>query len=129
MKVQKVVSKTKRNCYDDSNVQVNACRFGGLLHDWPESYFKAQQTRGDNLAGVFKQAMEQMKIQKVTRTKSILARMFSGSPLARLKSMRVRQHQASWQTLSVSLAVMLRPATSNAAPYCTRTGHKGIFQN
>ena len=65
------------------------CRFGGVLHDWPESYFKAQQSRGGGLAGVFKQAMDQHQAGKMTRSRSILARMFPNSPLARLKSLKV----------------------------------------
>ena len=58
------------------------CRFGGLLHDWPESYFKAQQARGTGLADVFQQAMGAARAQKITRQKSILARMFPGARLA-----------------------------------------------
>ncbi|KAL0024068.1 hypothetical protein WJX79_002467 [Trebouxia sp. C0005] len=59
-------------------------RFGGLLHDWPDSYFKAQQSKGDGLAGIFKQAMGQHQIQKVTRTRSVLARLFPASQFAKL---------------------------------------------
>ncbi|DBA80580.1 TPA: hypothetical protein ACH3X1_007841 [Trebouxia sp. C0004] len=63
-------------------------RFGGLLHDWPEGYFKAQQSKGNALAGIFTQAMNQHQAQKITRTRSIISRMFSGgSALARLKSL------------------------------------------
>lgn len=65
------------------------CRFGGLLHDWPESYFKAQQSRGGGLAGVFKQAMDQHQAGKITRSRNILARMFPNSPLARLNATKV----------------------------------------
>ena len=65
------------------------CRFGGLLHDWPESYFRVQQSKGEGLAGIFKQAMGHHQAHKITKTRSILARMFPGSPLARLKSMGV----------------------------------------
>lgn len=64
-------------------------RFGGLLHDWPESYFKAQQSKGEGLAGIFRQAMDQNQAKKITRSRSILARMFPQSPLARLKSLKV----------------------------------------
>jgi len=61
-----------------------------LLHDWPEGYFKAQQSKGNALAGIFKQAMSQNQAQKITRTRSIISRMFSGgSALARLKSFKV----------------------------------------
>ena len=69
------------------------CRFGELLHDWPESYFKAQQSKGTGLAAVFKQAMGQQQAKKLTKTRSIMARLFPGSPLARLKSKRVRPMQ------------------------------------
>jgi len=55
-----------------------------LLHDWPDSYFKAQQSKGDGLAGIFKQAMGQHQIQKVTRTRSVLARLFPASQFAKL---------------------------------------------
>lgn len=65
------------------------CRFGGVLHDWPESYFKAQQSKGGGLAGVFKQAMDQQQAGKISRSRSILSRMFPNSPLARLKSLTV----------------------------------------
>ena len=65
------------------------CRFGKVLHDWPESYFKAQQSKGGGLAGVFKQAMDQHQAGKISRSRSILARMFPSSPLARLKSLAV----------------------------------------
>ena len=64
-----------------------------MLHDWPESYFKVQQSKGTGLAAVFKQAMGQQQAQKLTKTRSIMARLFPGSPLARLKSMRVRPMQ------------------------------------
>jgi len=67
-----------------------SCRFGGLLHDWPETYFKAQQSKGAGLAGIFRQAMGQQQAQKATKTRNILARMFPGSPLSRLKSNMVR---------------------------------------
>lgn len=72
-------------------------RFGGLLHDWPESYFKAQQSKGTGLAAIFKQAMGQQQAQKLTKTRSIMARLFPGSPLARLKSMRVSPLQCPAQ--------------------------------
>ena len=65
-------------------------RFGALFHDWPESYFKAQASRGDNLADIFKQAMGAAKATKVTRQKSILARMFPGARLASLLGSQVR---------------------------------------
>ena len=65
------------------------CRFGGVLHDWPESYFKAQQTKRAGLAGVFQQAMDQHRAGQISRSRSILARMFPSSPLARLKSLAV----------------------------------------
>ena len=65
------------------------CRFGGVLHDWPESYFKAQQSKGGGLAGVFKQAMDLQQAGKISRSRSILSRMFPNSPLARLKSLTV----------------------------------------
>ena len=61
-----------------------------MLHDWPESYFKVQQSKGDGLAGIFKQAMGQHHTQKIAKTRSIMARMFPSSPLARLKSLAVR---------------------------------------
>lgn len=68
-----------------------SCRFGGLLHDWPINYFKAQQSNGNALAGIFKQAMSQNQAQKISRSRSIISRMFSGgSALARLKSLTVR---------------------------------------
>ena len=68
-----------------------SCRFGGVLHDWPEGYFKAQQSKGNALAGIFKQAMSQNQAQKITRSRSIISRMFSGgSALSRLKSLTVR---------------------------------------
>ncbi len=60
------------------------CRFGGLLHDWPESYFKAQQTKAAGLAGIFKQAIGQHQAQKATKTRSVLARVFPGSAMAKL---------------------------------------------
>jgi len=66
------------------------CRFGGLLHDWPDSYFKAQQSKGDGLAGIFKQAMGQHQIQKVTRTRSVLARLFPASQFSKLLGAEVR---------------------------------------
>ena len=67
-----------------------SCRFGGVLHDWPEGYFKAQQSKGNALAGIFKQAMNQHQAQKISRTRSIISRMFyGGSALARLKSLTV----------------------------------------
>ncbi|KAL0020782.1 hypothetical protein WJX79_001465 [Trebouxia sp. C0005] len=59
-------------------------RFGGVLHDWPESYFQAQQTKGVGLAGIFKQAIGQHQAQKATKTRSVLARMFPGTALAKL---------------------------------------------
>ncbi|KAL0024407.1 hypothetical protein WJX79_011128 [Trebouxia sp. C0005] len=63
-------------------------RFGGVLHNWPEGYFKAQQSKGNALAGIFKQAMNQHQAQKISRTRSIISRMFyGGSALARLKSL------------------------------------------
>ena len=68
----------------DSNLLMILCRFGAVYHDWPESYFKAQASRGDGLVDIFKQAMGAAKAQKITRQKSILARMF---PTARLASM------------------------------------------
>lgn len=70
-----------------------------MLHDWPESYFKAQQSKGTGLAAIFKQAMGQQQAQKLTKTRSIMARLFPSSPLARLKSMRVRPLQcpAQWK--------------------------------
>ena len=68
---------------------MNECRFGGLLHDWPESYFKAQQSKGDGLAGIFEKAMEQHKAQKIKRTQSMLSRMFHGSTLTKLPSSQV----------------------------------------
>jgi len=70
-------------------------RFGGLLHDWPEAYFKAQQSKGNALAGIFTQAMNQHQAQKITRTRSIISRMFpGGSALARLKSLTVQPKAA-----------------------------------
>ena len=60
------------------------CRFGGLLHDWPESYFQAQQTKGVGLAGIFKQAIGQHQAQKTTKARSVLARMIPGSAMAKL---------------------------------------------
>ena len=67
-----------------------SCRFGGVLHDWPEGYFKAQQSKGNALAGIFKQAMNQHQAHKISITRSIISRMFSGgSALARLKSLTV----------------------------------------
>ena len=75
------------------------CRFGQVLHDWPESYFKAQQSKGGGLAGVFKQAMEQHQAGKISRSRSILARMFPNSPLARLKSLAVNMPTEKQGTL------------------------------
>lgn len=67
-----------------------AClRFGALLHDWPEGYFKAQQSKGEGLAGVFRQAMDQSQAQKATKARSILARMFPGSAMAKLQQQGV----------------------------------------
>ena len=68
-----------------STPHAGACfRFGGLLHDWPESYFEAQQSRGVGLAGIFKQAIGQQQAQKVTKTRNVLARMFPASALAKM---------------------------------------------
>ena len=78
-------------------------RFGGLRHDWPESYFKAQQTRGDNLAGVFRQAMGQLQAQKMSRSRSILARMFPNSPLARFKSLSAGNPLTRLMSMRVSI--------------------------
>ena len=64
-------------------------RFGGVLHDWPESYFREQQTRGEGLAGVFKQVMAQHKAGKMSQSRSILARMFPGSAFAKLQEKQV----------------------------------------
>ena len=58
------------------------CRFGALYHDWPDSYFKAQASRGDDLVGIFKQAMGAAKAQKAVKQRNILARMFPGAHLA-----------------------------------------------
>ena len=65
------------------------CRFGDLFHDWPESYFKAQQSRGAGLADIFQQAMGAAKAQKIGRQKSILARMFPGARMASMFGPRV----------------------------------------
>ena len=67
-------------------------RFGALFHDWPDSYFKAQQSRGDNLAEVFKQAMGAAKEKKLVKQKSILARMFPGGRLASMLGGKVSLH-------------------------------------
>ena len=66
-------------------------RFGAVYHDWPDSYFKAQASRGDGLVDIFKQAMGAAKAQKVTRQKSILARMFPGARLASMLGSQVSQ--------------------------------------
>ena len=68
-----------------STPTAGACfRFGGLLHDWPQSYFEAQQSRGVGLAGIFKQAIGQRQAQRVTKTRNVLARMFPASALAKM---------------------------------------------
>ena len=60
-----------------------------MFHDWPESYFKAQQSRGAGLAGVFQQALGAARAQKVTRQKNVLARMFPGARLVSLLGAQV----------------------------------------
>lgn len=67
-------------------------RFGDLFHDWPESYFKAQQSRGDTLAEIFKQAMGAAKSKKLVKQKSILARMFTGARLVSMLGVKVSLH-------------------------------------
>lgn len=57
-----------------------------MLHDWPESYFQAQQTKGVGLAGIFKQAIGQHQAQKATKTRSVLARMLPASAVAKLST-------------------------------------------
>lgn len=73
----------------DSSLLIMLCRFGAVYHDWPESYFKAQASRGDGLVDIFKQVMGAAKAQKITRQKSILARMFSTARLASMLSSQV----------------------------------------
>lgn len=68
-----------------STPHAGACfRFGGLLHDWPESYFEAQQSRGVGLAGIFKQAIGQQQAYRAKTTRNVLARMFPTLALAKM---------------------------------------------
>ena len=85
-----------------------------MLHDWPESYFKVQQSKGDGLAGIFKQAMGQHHTQKIAKTRSIMARMFPSSPLARLKSLAVRTFTEG----CVSAAKSANHFVAMSAPLC-----------
>ena len=83
-------------------------RFGRLLHDWPESYFEAQQSRGVSLAGIFKQAIGQQQAQKVSQTRNILARMFPASTLAKMGAQVTPAVQLCLSAyLSICLAVCL----------------------
>lgn len=64
-----------------SNLAWAVYRFGGLLHDWPESYFRAQQSKGGALANIFKQTMGQHQVLTAAKARTLLARMFPGSAL------------------------------------------------
>ncbi len=79
-----VVSRTNHMPSQILTYVSSPCRFGGLLHDWPESYFQAQQTKGVGLAGIFKQAIGQHQAQKATKTRSVLALILPGSAMAQL---------------------------------------------
>ena len=64
-----------------TNLAWAACRFGRLLHDWPDSYFQGQQSKGGALADIFKQTMGQHQAHTAAKARLLLAQMFPGSAL------------------------------------------------
>ncbi|DBA96111.1 TPA: hypothetical protein ACH3X1_001605 [Trebouxia sp. C0004] len=101
-------------------------RFGGLLHDWPESYFQAQQTKGVGLAGIFKQAIGQQRAQKATRTRSVLARMFPGSTVAKLGTQDAYEKSAGGAKSGV--ASLMRQAVRQAKVEAAAQAAAGTWQ-
>lgn len=89
-----------------ASYRVHMYRFGGLFHDLPESYFKAQASRGGNLVGVFKQALGAAKAQKAVKQRNILSKMF---PNARLAS--TLSNQVGTQCTHTSLAECMQANT------------------